>query len=300
MNAGVGTLSGETMRPLREILAEADKKKVAVGHFNFSELVVLQAVAEAARELRLPVVMGVSESEREFLGVRRSAALVRELRENEGLEIFLNADHTHSIEKAVEAARAGFDMIVFDASQKPLEENIALTRRGVEAAKSIAPKILVEGEVGYIGSGSEIHENRSAGIRLTEPDEAKDFVAATKVDLLSPSVGNMHGLLPSMVRGAEHKRLDIARIAAIKKAVALPLTLHGGSGTDDDDFRRAIAAGIGMIHINTELRMAWRRGLDEALKNDADSVVPYKLLPRVIEKVKAVVASRLKLFNGIA
>jgi len=288
------------MRSLREILAEADKRKVAVGHFNFSELVVLQAAAETARELRLPVVMGVSESEREFLGVPRSAALVRELREEEGLQIFLNADHTHSAEKAEEAARAGFDMIVFDASEKPLEENIALTRRGVEAAKSIAPGILVEGEVGYIGSGSEIHEKRSAGIRLTEPEEAKEFIAATKVDLLSPSVGNMHGLLPSMVRGTEHKRLDIARIAAIKKAVGLPLTLHGGSGTEDDDFRRAIAAGIAMIHINTELRVAWRRGLDEALKKDAESVAPYKLLPSVVEKVKAVVAARLRLFNGLA
>lgn len=288
------------MRSLKEILADADKRKVAVGHFNFSELVVLKAAAEAAQELRLPVVMGVSESEREFLGVRRAAALVREIREDEGLELFLNADHTHSVEKAEEAARAGFDMIVFDASEKPLEENIALTRRGVEAAKSIAPGILVEGEVGFIGSGSEIHEQRSAGIRLTEPEEAKEFIAATKVDLLSPSVGNMHGLLPSMVRGTEHKRLDIARIAAIKKAVPLPLTLHGGSGTEDEDFRRAIAAGIGMIHINTELRVAWRKGLDEALKKDAESVAPYKLLPSVVEKVKAVVVARLRSFNGMA
>ena len=287
------------MRSLREILADAEKRKVAVGHFNFSELVVLQGAAEAARELRVPVVMGVSESEREFLGVRRSAALVRELREAQGLEIFLNADHTHSLEKMEEAARAGFDLIVCDASEKPLEENIALTRRGVEAAKSIAPGILVEGEVGYIGSGSEIHEKRSAGIRLTEPHEAMEFVAATKVDLLSPSVGNMHGLLPSMLRGTEHKRLDLARIAAIKQAVGVPLTLHGGSGTDDEDFRRAIAAGIGVIHINTELRVAWRRGLDEALKKDLESVAPYKLLPSVVKLVKAVVAGRLKLFNAM-
>jgi fructose-bisphosphate aldolase, class II len=288
------------MRALKDVLEDAGKRRVAVGHFNFSDLVVLKAAAEAARELGVPVVMGVSESEREFVGARQAAALVKSLQEETGLEIFLNADHTHSVEKAEEAARAGFDMIVFDASEKPLEENIALTRRGVEAAKSIAPKILMEGEVGYIGSGSEIHEKRSAGIRLTEPQEAKEFVAATKVDLLSPSVGNMHGLLPSMIQGTEHKRLDIERIAAIKKAAGLPLTLHGGSGTEDEDFRRAIQAGIGMIHINTELRVAWRKGLEEALKKDAESVAPYKVLPGVVDRVKTVVMSRLKLFNGKA
>ena len=288
------------MSVLRDVLRESEKKRVAVGHFNFSELVVLKAAAEAAHELRVPVVMGVSENEREFLGVRQAAALVRTLREQQGLEIFLNADHTHSIEKAEEAARAGFDMIVFDASEKPLEQNIEETRRGVEAAKAMRPEILVEGEVGYVGSGSEIHEKRPSNIRLTEPEEAGQFVAATKVDLLSPSVGTTHGMLASMIRGTERKRLDIARIAAIKNAVGIPLTLHGGSGTDNEDFRRAIQAGIAMIHINTELRVAWRRGLEDALKKDAASVAPYKLLPEVVEQVKALIVERLKLFNGVS
>ena len=211
----------------------------------------------------------------------------------------MNADHTHSIEKAEEAARAGFDMVVFDASDKPLEENIAETRSAVEAVKSIRPSIPVEGEVGYVGSGSEIHEKRPDNIRLTEPEESREFVAATKVDLLSPSVGTTHGMLPSMIRGTERKRLDIQRIAAIKKMAEVPLTLHGGSGTDDQDFREAIKAGIGMIHINTELRIAWRRGLEEALKSQTASLAPYKVLPQVVRQVKAVMLERLKLFNSI-
>jgi len=286
------------MRTLKEVLEEAGNRRVAVGHFNFSELVVLKAAAEAASELAVPVVMGVSESEREFLGVREAAALVESVRDNTDREIFLNADHTHSIEKAEQAARAGFDMIVFDVSEKPLEENIAETRRGVEAAKSIRPEILVEGEVGYVGSGSEIHEKRPDHIRLTEPEEARQFVKETKADLLAPSVGTTHGMLASMIRGTEHKRLDIERIAAIKKIAAIPLTLHGGSGTDNDDFRKAIQAGITMIHINTELRVAWRKGLEAALGKDTTSVAPYKILPEVVDDVKAVVVGRLKLFNG--
>src|SRR5215470_9630052 len=258
------------MKTLLEILQNADRQRMAVGHLNFSELTVLKAVGEAARELRLPVVVGVSESEREFLGIRQAVGLVRALRE-EGLDIFLNADHTHSLEKAEEAAHASFDMIVFDLSDRPMEENIAATRRAVNALKSINPNILVEGEVGYVGSGSEIHEKRPENIRMTEPQEAKQFVAETRVDLLSPSVGTTHGMVASMLRGTEHKRLDISRIAAIKAQTQVPLTLHGGSGTDADDFRRAIQAGITMVHINTELRVAWRVGLAEALRKDPDS-----------------------------
>ena len=164
--------------------------------------------------------------------------------------------------------------------------------------KSIRPSILVEGEVGYVGSGSEIHEKRPDNIRLTEPEEAREFVARTKVDLLSPSVGTMHGMLTGMIRGTERKRLDIQRIAAIKKIAGIPLTLHGGSGTDNQDFREAIAAGIAMIHINTELRVAWRRGLEEALRRNAGSVAPYKVLPDVVREVKTVVVERLRLFNS--
>ena len=286
------------MSTLREVLQEAGGRRVAVGHFNFSELVVLKAAGEAASELDVPVVMGVSESEREFLGVRQAAALVQSMREEKDRRIFLNADHTHSIAKAEEAARAGFDMIVFDASEKPLEQNIAETRRGVEAVKSIRPWVLVEGEVGYVGSGSEIHAKRPDNIRLTEPEEAREFVAETKVDLLSPSVGTTHGMLASMLRGTERKRLDIQRIAAIKKIAGVPLTLHGGSGTDNQDFREAIEAGIAMIHINTELRVAWRGGLEQALKKEVGSVAPYKVLPEVVREVKAVMVERLRLFNG--
>ncbi len=105
-------------------------------------------------------------------------------------------------------------------------------------------------------------------------------------------------MLPGMIRGEQHKRLDIDRIANIKKATGLPLTLHGGSGTADVDFVRAIDAGISVIHINTELRVAWRRGLEDALSRNPQEVVPYKLLPRAVESASAVVRNRLKLFSG--
>jgi fructose-bisphosphate aldolase class II len=157
----------------------------------------------------------------------------------------------------------------------------------------------VEGEIGNIGSGSEIHDTVTKEFRnLTTPEEARQFVAATGIDVLAPAVGNMHGMLKSMVQGKEKKRLNIERIGEIKKAAGVFLTLHGGSGTDDTDFRNAIAAGINIIHINTELRVAWRGSLEDSLKRHPNEVVLYKILPPVIDSVKQVVSSRLKLFSA--
>jgi fructose-bisphosphate aldolase class II len=287
------------MHSLRNALAQAGENGVAIGHFNIADLVLLKAVFSAARELKVPVLVGASDGEREFVGLRQLAALVRSLREEFDFPIFLNADHTHSLASAEEAARAGFDAIVFDASALPFEQNVRQTKEAVQALKSINPGILVEGEIGDIGTGSEIHEQApdlSKG--LTTPTQAKQFVESTGIDILAPAVGNMHGMLKSMVRGTTKKHLDIPRIAQIKSAVRIPLTLHGGSGTDDQDLRRAIAAGINIIHINTELRVAWRRGLEEGLAKQPDEVAPYKILPFAVESVKEVVRSRLSLFNG--
>ena len=287
------------MKSLRELLQAAQQSGVAIGHFNISDLVLLKAVFGAARELNVPVLVGLSEGEREFVGTRQIAAFVRSLREEFDYPIFLNADHTHSLAKGIEAAKAGFDSIVFDLSALPFDENIKQTKQAVEALKAINPSMLVEGEIGDIGTGSEIHESApdlSKG--LSTPEEARQFVEATGVDILAPAVGNMHGMLRSMVQGETKKHLDIGRIAAIKQAAHVFLTLHGGSGTDDQDFRKAIAAGINIVHINTELRVAWRRGLENGLAAKPDEVVPYKILPTAVDSVKQVVASRLRLFNG--
>ena len=288
------------MQTLRQVIEQSQQRGVAIGHFNISDLVLLKAVVAAARELDVPVIVGASQGERDFMGVREIAALVRSLREESGVPIFLNADHTHSLAKAEEAARAGFDSIVFDLSALPIAENVRQTKEGVAVLKAINPAILIEGEIGDIGTGSEIHETASESKGLTTPEEAKQFVAATGVDILAPAVGNMHGMSASMVHGEARKHLNIERIAEIKKATGVPITLHGGSGTEDEDFRRAIAAGINIIHINTELRVAWRQSLEVSLATHINEVVPYKILPPVIDAVKEVTLSRLRLFNNVA
>jgi fructose-bisphosphate aldolase, class II len=289
----------QIMKGLHDVLQEAQQNRVAIGHFNVSDLAGLKAVFESARELHVPVIVGLSEGERAFMGVRLAAAATNTVREEYDYPIFLNADHTHSLASAEEAARAGFESIVFDRSELPFDENILETKRAVKALKAINPLILVEGEVGEIGTGSEIHEEALQGLTLTSPEEAREFASATGIDILAPAVGNTHGLSRSMIRGEAQKRLDIDLIAEIAKATGLFMTLHGASGTNDEDLRRAIQAGITEIHINTEVRLAWRRGLETAFASDGDQVVPYKLLPAAVEAMKQVVSARLSLFSGM-
>jgi fructose-bisphosphate aldolase, class II len=294
----IGTLRNTSKETLRDVLTRLQKEGTALGHFNVADQTLFKAVVAAAAETKLPVLIGASEGEREYFGARQLAALVKSQREESDLPIFLNADHTHSLAKAVEAANAGFDAVVIDFSALHFEENVVRTKEAVQAIRAINPAIVAEGEIGNIGTGSEIHETAQGDRALSTPEEARQFVEATGIDVLAPAVGNMHGMLKSMVQGKTKKHLDIERIGQIKQAAGVFLTLHGGSGTDDEHFRRAIAAGINIIHINTELRVAWRQSLEESLAGDPNEVVPYRILRPVVDSVKQVASSRLRLFHG--
>lgn len=149
------------MDALRSVLTRLRRQGAALGHFNVADLVLLKAIVAAAAEVRVPVLVGASEGERNFLGTYELAALVKVMRAENDVPIFLNADHTHSLEKAVEAAKAGFDAVVIDFSALPFDENVSRTKETVEAIKAINPAILAEGEIGHIGTGSEIHPSVS-------------------------------------------------------------------------------------------------------------------------------------------
>ncbi|MGH8510729.1 MAG: class II fructose-bisphosphate aldolase [Gammaproteobacteria bacterium] len=280
------------MRSLREVVADAQSRRIAVGHFNISDSTQLNTIAEAARELGLPVIIGVSEGERAFIGVRQVAALAKDLQAG-GQEIYVNADHSHTFETAEEAIDAGFDAVIIDASKEPIDTNIALTKEVVAYAKSRGT--IVEGELGYIGQSSKALDAipEGAGLDKTSPEDAARFIAETGVDLFSPSVGNIHGMLKNMPEPA----LDIPRIQSISHAGKVPLVLHGASGNSEADIRAAIQAGVAIVHINTEIRVAYRKGIEEGLA--ADEVAPYKYLGVGAAKMKEVVIAKLKLFNRL-
>ena len=287
------------MKTLRECIKEAEEKKVAIGHFNVSNLEALHAICQAAKKLNVPVMIGLSEGEEKFVGRNEAVALIHEIREKENFPIFLNADHHYSFERVKGAIDAGFDSVIIDGADLSFEDNVKITKQCVDYVRSVTKDtgrdILIEAEFGYIGSGSNVKEviPEGAGI-LTKPEEAKRFVKWTGIDMLAPSVGSIHGLIKS---GKPH--IDGELIAQIRSSAGVPLVLHGGSGLRDEDFITAIRAGISVIHINTEIRLAYKEALEKFLAENPDEVAPYKILQPAVNAIEKVVENRLKLFNGM-
>ncbi len=278
---------------LKECIASAKSRGVAIGHFNISNSDGFWAVVLGAKELKLPVIIGVSEGERDFIGVREIAAMVKSYREATGQPVFLNADHTYSFDRVKEVIDIGYDSVIFDGTELSMEENVAITKKCVEYARSVNPNIIVEAEIGFIGKSSKILDSIPDGAqRLTTVDEAIDFVRQTGVDMLAPAVGNIHGI----VKGGEPD-LNIERISEISKAVNIPLVLHGASGNSNSDIINAISAGINIVHINTELRVAYKSGLVKALQDNPEEISPYKYLKSARQSMQKVVEGKLKLFN---
>ncbi len=282
--------------PLKEILQRAAREKWAVPHFNFSNLEILKAIVEAARKTKSPVMAGTSEGEREFVGLSEAVALIQSFRK-EGVMIFLNADHTKSVEAAKKAVDAGYNSVHIDLSTKSLEENISGTKEIVEYARSKSPDISVEGELGYLRGESQIRAEKVAvkPEDYTKPEEAAEFVAKTGANRLAVAVGNIHGIT------LDEPDLDIERIKKIRQAVPenVILVLHAGSGIPDEDIRAAIKAGISNIHISTELRAEFREELEKSLHKSGEAeYAPYKIMEPVVEAIKAKAVEKIKLFGA--
>jgi len=288
------------MKTLREVLEEAESKKTAIGHFNISDSEQLWGIFNVARSLNVPVIIGTSEGERAFLGPRQAVALVKSIQKEYDFPIFLNADHTYSVDGVKEAIDAGYDAVIFDGTKESFEENIKHTKECVAYARDSGREILVEGELGYIGTSSKILDEVPEGAEieesvLTKPQIAKQFVEETGVDLLAPAVGNLHGML----RGQSNPHLDISRIQEIRKETRVPLVLHGGSGIEDPDFVEAIHAGVRIVHINTEIRVAYKKGIQLSLQENPDEIAPYRFMRGGVQEVSRVVEARLKLFASL-
>lgn len=289
------------IKTLREYIKEADEKEVAIGHFNISNLEAFHGIYNAAKKIGVPIIIGVTEGEENFIGQAEVVALVRAVRERDDYPVFLNGDHHYSFETVKAGIDAGYDAVIIDAVKLPLEENIALTKKCVDYAREVGIRegrdILIEAEMGFIGQSSKMLDSIPEGVSestMTTPEDAKYFVEQTGVDLLAPSVGNVHGMVKS-----GNPRLHPERVKAIREACGVPLVLHGGSGTMDEDFIACIKAGIDIVHINTEIRVAFKDALKKSLADHPDEVAPYKYLPETVEAIEKVVEMRLKLFNGI-
>ncbi len=286
------------MKTLREYILDAQKKGVAIGHFNISNLETLKGVFNAAKKLDLPVIIGTAEGERKFIGTKQAVALVKILRDEYSYPIFLNADHTYSFLGVKECIDVGYDAVIFDGTGLSHEENVKITKQCVDYARSVNPEIIVEAELGFIGTSSKILDKIPEGVKITEeyltkPEDAKKFIEDTGIDMIAPAVGNMHGML----KGGIDPALNIKRVEEIQKVIRIPMVLHGASGNSAEDIKGVIKNGVSVVHVNTEIRVAFRKALEESLKNKPDEVAPYKYMDKSIEAVESVVEEKLRIFN---
>lgn len=288
------------MHLLKDVIHEAKRQKKAVGHFNISNIEGLWAVYGAAKSLGVPVIIGVSEGERDFIGARQAFELVRSLREQNDYPIFINADHTYSADRVKEAIDIGYDAVIFDGAKLSLEENLKVTKECVDHKERVNRGVLVEGELGYIGSSSKVLDALPEGAavdesQLTTPEQAKEYVEKTGVDLFSPAIGSVHGML----RSTNDPDLNIKRLREISEAIPTPLVLHGASGLRDENVKDAIAAGISLVHVSTELRVAFRDAVKRSLADNPEEVAPYKIMRPAVQAMQKIVEHKLRLFNNL-
>lgn len=286
------------MKTLREYIHDAAQRGSAVGHFNAATVAMVWGIFRAAQKQNVPVIVGFSEGERDFVGVRQAPLLVKSIREEFDFPIFSNADHTYSVLRVKEAIDAGYDAVIFDGAELSFDENVKAAKECVAYARSKKSDVIVEGELGFIGKSSSVRAELPVGVKiseefLTKPEEAERFVKETGVDMLAPAVGNVHGML----KNGHDPALSIKRLKEIKAAAGLPLVLHGASGNSDDDIRAACKAGASIVHVSTEIRVAYRKALQLSLQENPDEIAPYKYLKLALAGVEKVVAEKLALFQ---
>ncbi len=288
---------------LQEILQKATREGWATGHFNASTLEQMRVICRICRELRSPAIIGTSEGEREHIGLLEAVALRQALKHEFGIPVFLNADHSKSMESAKAAIDAGYDSVHIDLSTEPFNRNARGTAEVVNYARKKAEignqklEISVEGELGYLRGESKIQQEKIMvpPEDYTDPEQAREFVERTGVDRLAIAVGNVHGI------SMDEPALDIERIGMVRNLVPdrCALVLHAGSGIPDEQIRAAIKAGIANVHINTDIRVAFTSGLREYLAEHPEETAPYKLFPEAEEAMAKVVREKLKLFGAV-
>ena len=274
---------------LKQVLKKAQKEKYAIGQFNFSTLDQMRGILRASSEMKTPVILGTSEGELNYLGLRQVVALIEIARTEVSVPIFLNLDHGKDLDLIKEAIDYGFSAVHFDGSDLPLEKNIEYAKKIVEYAKK--KNVLVEGELGYITGGSKLHKKKAKIKKenLTSPENVQRFIKETKVDSLAISIGNLHGVYLGM------PDLDFERLRNINNKTNASLVLHGGSGISKKEIKKAIGLGIVKININTELRIAWKKSLIKNL--NSKKIKPYNILSLVEKDIQKKVEEKIKLFH---
>ncbi len=280
----------------KKLLARARDNGYAVGAFNFSNMEVCQAIAEAAKEMNSPVIMQTSESAIEYAGIEYLYSIAMSALKTTKTPICLHVDHAHHFETIKKSIDIGYSSVMIDVSKLPYEENIKISRKVADYAHKY--KVSVEAEFGVI-PGIEDVKTQAKTIMLTDPEIALDFVKRTKCDSFAPSIGTAHGGFMAL------PKLDFKRLKELRETLDVPLVLHGSSGVSDADLKKAISLGISKINIDTQLQLAFDEAVrkfyqenPKQIKEDKKTFDPRHYLGPAREAVKENVIRHIKIFGS--
>ncbi len=255
----------------KSMLRKARKHKFAIGAFNVNNMETIQGVIEACEELKAPVILQTTESAIKYAGLEYLYAMLK-VASKTNVSVAIHLDHGKSIETVKKCVKIGYTSVMIDGSMLPYKQNVKITKKAVKLARRYG--VHVEGEIGKLAG-------------YTEPEEAKRFVEETGVDALAVAIGTRHGYYKA--------RINFPLLKEISELVSIPLVLHGSTGVSDRDLKRCIKYGIAKINCDTELRMAFMKGLRRHI-SETDYRIP---LNAAREEVKKVVKRRVKLYNSM-
>ncbi|ARF14839.1 MULTISPECIES: class II fructose-bisphosphate aldolase [Sporosarcina] len=276
---------------MKEMMIQGKERGYAIGQYNLNNLEYTQAILQAAEEEKSPVILGVSEGAARYMGGFKTVVMmVKGLMEDYGttVPVAIHLDHGSSFEKCKEAIEAGFTSVMIDASSKPLEENIEITKKVVDFAKQ--HNVSVEAELGVVGGQED--DVIADGVIYADPAECRELVEKTGIDCLAPALGSVHGPYKG------EPNLGFEEMEEISKQGDIPLVLHGGTGIPTKDIQRAISLGTSKINVNTENQIQGTKAVREILNEDSEVYDPRKFLGPMREAIKATVIGKMREFGS--
>ena len=276
----------------KQILQHADEHGYAVGAFNVNNMEIIQAIAQAADELRAPVILQASQGAIKYAGIEYITSLVKTTAQQIDVPIALHLDHGTDFNEIMSCIRNGFTSVMIDASKHELEENIRLTKEIVKIAHAVG--VSVEAELGKIGGTEDQIVVSEAEATYTDPEEARIFVEETGVDSLAIAVGTAHGVYKG------EPKVDIDRIKEIDRVVSVPLVLHGSSGVPYNTLEKAVGAGIRKINIDTDIRASFAGSVKAFVSENPDEIDPRKILKPARAAMAETVKEKIKVFGSDA
>lgn len=269
------------------IIADAMNNGYAIGAFNVNCLEQISPLVKAAEDENSPLIIQIGQKFIKYIDLPATTAYVRKLAHDANVPIAIHLDHSHDVYQCIKCIDMGFTSIMYDGSQKTIEENIEDTKAVVKAAHS--RNVTVEGEVGVVGI--YINQSRNEKIQLSDPNEVKYFVDVTGIDLVAVAVGNIHQMI------VKNANLDIERIKEIRKQVHIPIVLHGSTGVSDKQLLDAIKAGISKVNISTEFNYVFSKGIRGFL-NKSDEIYPMEIFKDAIENVYKLAREKIELLGS--